>query len=116
MITGSVMIGRLVTGEIVLIPPPGMLKEIMSVPGVALAQLIASRKLPAPVSAVVVTLVQPEGGGAGVAKTHCENSEVPSMASVAVEVTNWPGVTATGNTALIAALLPTVVTEVDPRK
>ena len=46
IITGSVIVGRLVAGEIVLTPPPGILNVIVSIPGVALAQLIASRKLP----------------------------------------------------------------------
>lgn len=36
--------------------------------------------------------------------------------SVAAEVRNCPGDTATGRMTLIVALLPTVVTEVDPRK
>ena len=55
-------------------------------------------------------------GAVAVTTTQAENSEVLPLGSVAVDVTNWPSVTATGNTALTAALLPMVVTDVNPRK
>ena len=37
------------------------------------------------------------------------------LGSVAVDVMNWPGVTATAKNWLIVALFPTVVNDIDPR-
>src|ERR1700716_3471347 len=55
MVTGPVMIGRRVTRMIVFTPLPGRLKLIVSAPAAALASSIACRRLPAPLSLVLVT-------------------------------------------------------------
>ena len=56
------------------------------------------------------------GVGPPVAIRQRENSDVLFAGSVAVAVTTWPSGTITGRTTFMAALLPTVVTEVAPRK
>ena len=48
--------GRADVGDIVFTPLPGILKLIVSVPAAALASSIACRKLPAPLSLVLVTV------------------------------------------------------------
>ena len=55
MMTASVIVGRAVSGVIVCVPVPTMLKLMRSSPRVALANVIASRNVPAPVSALLVT-------------------------------------------------------------
>jgi hypothetical protein len=55
MMTAPVMDGSLVVGKIVFTPLPAMLKFIVSAPAAALASSIACRRLPAPLSLVLVT-------------------------------------------------------------
>lgn len=61
MVTGLVMGGRRETSVIVWGPAPGMAKLMLSAPAVALASVMACRRLPAPESAVVVTLKMAPG-------------------------------------------------------
>src|SRR5439155_2563614 len=61
-ITGSVISGRGVSGAIVFAPDGWMLYVIVSVPGCALALMIAWRIEPSPLSSVLVT-VKLEAGG-----------------------------------------------------
>src|SRR4030095_7866528 len=63
------------TGVIVLGPGGAMLKAIRSAPGLALAKAIAFRKLPAPESAVVVTVKVAAGD---VNATPMDESGIPS--------------------------------------
>src|SRR6188508_1595265 len=55
-VTGSVVLGSHVVSTIVWTPAPGMLKSIVSAPGLAFASVIAWRSDPAPESALVVTV------------------------------------------------------------
>src|SRR5437667_6008644 len=80
MITGSVIVGSADAGLIVWTPAPGMLKLIVSVPGVLLAQLIASRSEPGPVSLVPMTIVLQSTCTEALAL----NSDVLPLLSVAV--------------------------------
>ena len=56
MVTASVIAGSGVAGTMVCTPEPMMLKAIVSAPGLASASRIAWRRVPAPVSAVEVTV------------------------------------------------------------
>ena len=64
MMTGSVIGGNAVVDMIVCTPAPGMLNVIVSSRGVELAQSIAARSEPGPLSFVLVTTRSHEGGGA----------------------------------------------------
>ena len=55
IVTGSEMFGSPVSGVMVKGGEPGMLNEMMSLPGEALASRIAWRNVLAPLSAVLVT-------------------------------------------------------------
>lgn len=57
MTNESVIAGSAESGRIVCGPEPGMLNEIVSVPAVAFAQLIALRSEPGPLSFVFETMV-----------------------------------------------------------
>src|SRR5437773_6288123 len=66
MVTGSVIVGRKNASIIVCTPAPGMLKTIVSAPGLALASRIACLSDPAPMVLVLVTV---KVIGAGVMNT-----------------------------------------------
>src|SRR5438445_11253381 len=54
--SGSEMAGRAESSAMVLTPAPAMLNRTVSAPGAALASRMACRRLPAPLSAVAVTV------------------------------------------------------------
>src|SRR5436190_20592242 len=91
MITGSVIDGRDVVGLMMCTPLPGMLKLIVSVPGVLLAQLMASRSEPAPVSLVFTTAALQ---APACTVTLALNSDVLLAPSVAVATILSPTATA----------------------
>src|SRR5262245_54725953 len=127
MMTASVMSGRADNGVIVCTTLPGILNVIGSgsTPGTpsrsmlanALAQLIASRRLPTPLSSVLVTVrlqsaaensdVLGGGGGLGLARI-----------GVAVAVTNRPAAITPLNAGDVSVTFPaaSVKTFCEPRK
>ena len=77
MMTGSVIVGRALAGAIVCAPTPAMLNTILSRPELALANAIASRNVPTPLSALLVTSnVVPTSSGT----TTVALLETPSVA------------------------------------
>src|SRR5262245_31800452 len=111
MITGLVIAGSAVSGAIVCTPAPEMLKVITSRSGLVLAQRIAARNEPAPLSLMFTTSVLQ----ALTRVTHAENSDVLLFVSVAVAVKNVPA--GVGKLAVKFAVPPAlVVTFVAPRK
>src|SRR5215831_9077946 len=102
MTTGSVIQGSAVSKLIVCRPAPGMLKLIVSVPGVLLADVMASRSEPGPESFVLVT-TNGDGGGPVVAPP---NSDVLPLLSVAVATSLSPAANGTANVSVIVFVVP----------
>src|SRR4051794_27906635 len=96
--TGSVIVGSGDVGLIVWVPEPGIANVIVSVPAMALARVIASRRLqwtvpqkPSPASSAALTVK--EGSSVVPPATtarQAENSEVLPFGSVTVAVTKLP--------------------------
>src|SRR5262245_37024484 len=98
--TGSVMAGKGVRGAIIWTPSPEILKAIRSRPGLLLAQLMASRKDPGPVSLVLVTRVQKWMG------SEMPNWDVLPAASVAVAMILSPSTKGTLEAKTAVATVP----------
>ena len=82
MVTVSVMSGRSVPGVMTQGAVPAMLKSMTSAPALALAFVIASRRLPAPVSAIVVTVKDAARTTAG-----CQDVTDPTTARLPISET-----------------------------